>query len=335
MNARSDSDVPYNGDALIGVSVAIAVVQIVVVIARFYTRRRLQQLAFALDDYLILLALIASLGQSALYIILVKLAGVGHHMEYVEETPEKLVILEKGLYANGILDFPFTVTPAKISILVFYLRIFTTRSFKIMAYIVGTIVLGHGLGILFAAIFQCWPIAYVWDKTIEGGSCFNQLAFLPLRKLALTGVFLLGSLGTVASILRMTIFFQENATTDPTWTSTNLGIWTILEGGIIIIAACLPPIWPLIMRILPQQLRSKGSSQTPQRYYQRRYPTNQANGKTPEGFSRLGDNSQSRGSHVPSLGSQTIVARESEYYSENISLEEAVHGYRVVEREGP
>ncbi|BCS03797.1 uncharacterized protein AKAW2_70675A [Aspergillus luchuensis] len=363
MNARSDSDVPYNGDALIGVSVAIAVVQIVVVIARFYTRRRLQQLAFALDDYLILLALIASLGQSALYIILVKLAGVGHHMEYVEETPEKLVILEKGLYANEILDFPFTVTPAKISILVFYLRIFTTRSFKIMAYIVGAIVLGHGLGILFAAIFQCWPIAYVWDKTIEGGSCFNQLAFyryvsppniltdvliliMPLpyvwklhtrkgQKLALTGVFLLGSLGTVASILRMTIFFQENATTDPTWTSTNLGIWTILEGGIIIIAACLPPIWPLIMRILPQQLRSKGSSQTPQRYYQRRYPTNQANGKTPEGFSRLGDNSQSRGSHVPSLGSQTIVARESEYYSENISLEEAVHGYRVVEREGP
>lgn len=128
----------------------------------------------------------------------------------------------QGLYANEILDFPFTVTPAKISILVFYLRIFTTRSFKIMAYIVGAIVLGHGLGILFAAIFQCWPIAYVWDKTIEGGSCFNQLAFyryvsppniltdvliliMPLpyvwklhtrkgQKLALTGVFLLGSL---------------------------------------------------------------------------------------------------------------------------------------------
>lgn len=57
MNARSDSDVPYNGDALIGVSVAIAVVQIVVVVARFYTRR-LQQLALALDDYLILLALV-------------------------------------------------------------------------------------------------------------------------------------------------------------------------------------------------------------------------------------------------------------------------------------
>ncbi|GKZ72195.1 hypothetical protein AnigIFM50267_008557 [Aspergillus niger] len=361
MNARSDSDVPYNGDALIGVSVAIAVVQIVVVVARFYTRR-LQQLALALDDYLILLALIASLGQSALYIILVKLAGVGHHMEYVEETPEKLVILEKGLYANEILDFPFTVTPAKISILVFYLRIFTTRSFKNMAYIVGAIVLGHGLGILFAAIFQCWPIAHVWDTTIEGGSCFNQLAFyryvsppniltdvllliMPLpyvwklhtrkgQKLALTGVFLLGSLGTVASILRMTIFFQENATTDPTWTSTNLGIWTILEGGIIIIAACLPPIWPLIMRILPQQLRSKGSSQTPQCYH-RRYPTNQGNAKTPEGFSRLGDNSQSRGSHVPSLGSQTMVARESEYYSENISLEEAMHGLTNVRYDIP
>ncbi|RDH16310.1 hypothetical protein M747DRAFT_325614 [Aspergillus niger ATCC 13496] len=361
MNARSDPDIPYNGDALIGVSVAIAVVQIVVVVARFYTRR-LQQLALALDDYLILLALIASLGQSALYIILVKLAGVGHHMEYVEETPEKLVILEKGLYANEILDFPFTVTPAKISILVFYLRIFTTRSFKNMAYIVGAIVLGHGLGILFAAIFQCWPIAYVWDTTIEGGSCFNQLAFyryvsppniltdvllliMPLpyvwklhtrkgQKLALTGVFLLGSLKCHdrPNLYVLSVHIPQRTPTRAnhinSGTSTNLGIWTILEGGIIIIAACLPPIWPLIMRILPQQLRSKGSSQTPQCYH-RRYPTNQGNAKTPEGFSRLGDNSQSRGSHVPSLGSQTMVARESEYYSENISLEEAMHGYAI------
>ncbi|RAL01565.1 uncharacterized protein BO80DRAFT_62467 [Aspergillus ibericus CBS 121593] len=350
MDRRSASHVPYNGDALIGVSIAIAIVQIVIVGARFYTRH-IQKLALALDDYLIFLALIASLGQSALYIILVKLAGVGHHMSYVEQTPKKLVILQKGLYANEILDFPFTVTPAKISILMFYVRIFSTRTFKIMAYVVGAIVLGHGIGVLFAAIFQCWPIAYVWNHTIEGGSCFNQVAFyryvsppniltdvlilvMPLpyvwklhtrngQKLALTGVFLLGGVGTVASILRMAIFFQENATTDPTWTSTKLGIWTVLEGGIIIISACLPPIWPLLVRILPKQLRSKGSSNT----RQRRYTASQAKAKGPEGFSRLGDNSQSDQCQTPSVESRMVLARTPDQYSDSISLD-VMHGVR-------
>lgn len=155
------------------------------------------------------------------------------------------------------------MTPAKISILLFYIRIFSFRNFRILAYIVGGIVISHGIGVFFAAIFQCSPITYTWDKTIIGGSCFDQEAFyryvsppnivtdvlilvMPLpyvwklqtqveQKVALTGVFLLGSLwvsplrdicdqndpdlddrGTVASIFRMTIFFQESAMTDPT-----------------------------------------------------------------------------------------------------------------------
>lgn len=91
-----------------------------------------------------------------------------------------------------------------------------------IAYAAGFIVLGHGVGVFFAAIFQCSPVQYAWDKTIEGGSCFDQQAFyryvsppniltdvlilvMPLpfvwklhtrmtQKLALTGVFLLGGL---------------------------------------------------------------------------------------------------------------------------------------------
>jgi hypothetical protein len=83
-------------------------------------------------------------------------------------------------------------------------------------------VLGHGSGVFFAAVFQCSPVQYTWDKTIVGGSCFNQQAFyryvslpniltdfviliMPMpvvwklqtrltHKVALTGVFLLGGL---------------------------------------------------------------------------------------------------------------------------------------------
>ncbi|KAK1139089.1 hypothetical protein N8T08_001275 [Aspergillus melleus] len=246
---------------------------------------------------------------------------------------------------------PFTVTPAKISVLLFYVRIFNTFKFRMFAYAVGFIVLGHGIGVFFAAIFQCSPIAYTWDKTIQGGTCFDQQAFyryvsppnilfdvlilvMPLpfvwklhtwmgQKLALTGVFLLGGLGTVASILRMTVFFQENALTDPTWASVNLGIWTVLEGGIIIIAACLPSIWPLIVRILPNQLMSKHSSKNRRRQRQRqrhRYTTSQLNAKGVIGFARLGDSAETDkalGVDPSSLETQSVPTDD---HPESISM---------------
>ncbi|KAL4879034.1 hypothetical protein BJY04DRAFT_220630 [Aspergillus karnatakaensis] len=342
-------DTSYCGDSLMGVSIAIAIVQLVVVPSRFYTRYILR-VACTVDDYLIIPALIASLGQSALYIVLLKVAGLGYHFEYVQETPEKLVALQKGLVANQILDFPFTVTPAKLSILLFYLRIFNTFRFRILTYIVGFLVLGHGIGVLFAAIFQCSPVQYAWDKSIVGGTCFDQQAFyryvsppniltdlliliLPMpyvwklhtrltQKLALTGVFLLGGLGIVFSILRMTVFFQEEALTDPTWVSVDLGIWTVLEGAIIIIAACLPPIWPLIVRILPEKLMSRHRNTSNNQ--DARYASGQSKAKGVHSrFSRRAEGGvmgpQNRNLHQDSLGehrdtsthSQTRIIRDS------------------------
>ncbi|KAL3477450.1 hypothetical protein BJX99DRAFT_246211 [Aspergillus californicus] len=336
----ADSNVAYCGQQLMGVSISIAALQVIIVGARFYTRYT-QRVENGIDDYLMIPALIASLAQSALYIYLVKRGGVGYHLDYVARTPSKLVILQKGLYANQILDFPFTVTPAKISILLFYVRIFPVRKFRIFTYIVGAIVLGHGIGVLLAAIFQCSPIAYTWDKAIVGGSCFNQEAFfryvsppniltdvvilvMPLpyvwklhthvgHKVALTGVFLLGSLGTVASILRMTIFFQESALTDPTWTSVKLGIWTILECGIIIIAACLPSIWPLISKVRRRQLFLDSSSTQQPRP---RYSNTPRHVKGP-GFSQLGQST--KGGKSP-LNLNVPQAVESDRNTDEISL---------------
>ncbi|KAJ5809002.1 hypothetical protein N7474_010271 [Penicillium riverlandense] len=339
---NGSNSVAFCGQQLVGVSIAIAVVQILIVALRFYTRH-MQRLRYGADDYLIIPALLASLGQSALYTYLVKRGAIGYHLKYVERNPERMVILGKGLYANEILDFPFTVTPAKISILLFYIRIFDVPRFRILASIVGAIVLCHGIGVLFAAIFQCKPIAYTWDMAIPGGSCFDQEAFyryvsppniltdililiMPLpyvwklhtrigQKMALTGVFLLGSLGTVASVLRMTIFFQESAMTDPTWTSVKLGIWTILEGGVIIIAACLPAIWPLFSKMVPRRLLTNSSSkQLPRHQYN-------ATPRTPKGssgFSRLGDSTE--GSKWP-LNQRLSHEVDSDRHTEEISLD--------------
>ena len=120
------------------------------------------------------------------------------------------------------MDIPFTITPAKISILLFYLRIFGTPRFRILSYVVGSLVLATGIGVFFATVFQCVPLERAWNNSTRGGSCFDQQAFyryvslphivtdlliliMPLpfvwglqkrlaQKLALTGVFLLGGL---------------------------------------------------------------------------------------------------------------------------------------------
>lgn len=56
--SSGNKDVAYCGDSLMGVSIAIGVVQILVVAARFYARY-LQRVACAVDDYLIIPSLVA------------------------------------------------------------------------------------------------------------------------------------------------------------------------------------------------------------------------------------------------------------------------------------
>ncbi|KAL5356286.1 hypothetical protein BJX96DRAFT_162355 [Aspergillus floccosus] len=282
-------DASYCGDSLLGVCIAIVPIQIMLVAARFYTRHA-QHIACTLDDYFIVPALIGSLGHSALYIVLLEVGGLGYNLEYVQRTaPEKLVRLRKGLFASQIMCYPIIVTFAKLSILLFYTRIFRTPQFQILSYAICFIVVGHrnrqqaffryvSIPQIFTDfVILVMPLPYVW-----------KLHTHLTNKLALTGVFLLGGLELVASILRMTIFFQEEIMTDSTWVSVNLGIWSVLEGAIIIIAACLPPVWPLLVRFLPEKLRRK-SRKTPKDQPQYATRRDIELKRTSNGFSRLGD----------------------------------------------
>ncbi|KAJ5082052.1 hypothetical protein N7532_011095 [Penicillium argentinense] len=283
------------GNALIGVSIALSIVQIIFVAARFLTRY-MQRIRFGLDDYMILIALIGSLTKAVTYIVLTEVAGLGYHIDEVTHPNHKIAMIKKGFFALELLDFPFTITPAKISLLLFYLRIFNVRKFQITTYIVGSLVLAVGITVFFGTIFQCTPVDYGWDKSSGSGSCVDQITFyrgvspvnaltgimilimpLPLiwqlhaprgQKLALTGVFLLGGLGSIASIFRMIIYFLNTKVQlkDVTWFSIRLGILTVVEGAVIIIATCLVTIWPLVSRITSRRLMTWLSCSSPRKH---------------------------------------------------------------------
>ncbi len=63
---------------------------------------------------------------------------------------------------------------SKSSILLFYLRIFPGRAFKIAVWIAAFFVVGYNFACIFADTFSCNPIAKSWDVTILSGSCINR-----------------------------------------------------------------------------------------------------------------------------------------------------------------
>lgn len=109
--------------------------------------------------------------------VMVAVAGVGHHLEAVLMFhPHQVVAWAKSIYSLEMIYLPAVALP-KISILSLYLRIFPNRVFRGMTMVIVAIVLLNWLAFALASTFQCSPVTYQWDKSIEGGRCFDVLLF--------------------------------------------------------------------------------------------------------------------------------------------------------------
>jgi len=59
----------------------------------------------------------------------------------------------------------------KISVLLFYHRIFPVKWLTVVSYIVGALVISYNLAVIFVAAFQCIPLSSLW--TGKPGQCIN------------------------------------------------------------------------------------------------------------------------------------------------------------------
>ena len=138
-----------------------------------------------------------------------------------------------------------------------------------------------GLAFMFAEIGICSGQATVlWDPETEGSSCANHkwldFAFsitdvigdilviimpypfikklkVSLReKIAITSIFLLGTLSTAACIVRLAFISMAVSADHQKSANHNTGtppaVWSTIEGAVGVLAACLPPLGPLIRR---------------------------------------------------------------------------------------
>ncbi|KAI6438582.1 hypothetical protein MCOR07_011682 [Pyricularia oryzae] len=211
------------GPKLIAISCAFAVVTTVVVLLQFYAKRYSAP-RFDTYDFFLIGGYVLNLVACAMAIASCRhklapstasthLGGIGRHIESVErDTPWQVRGWAISIFAFEIGYFTSVAFP-KIAIICLYLRIFNwtgPKRYFALALIFLNAALATSLAIV--ACFQCRPLAFWWDKSIEGGSCIDIQTFYHAQ--ALPGLLL--DLGVIAlplqSIWRMNLpFFRKVA----------------------------------------------------------------------------------------------------------------------------
>ncbi|CAF9926230.1 MAG: hypothetical protein ALECFALPRED_003396 [Alectoria fallacina] len=196
--------------------------------------------------------------------------GGGRHSDTLTES--QMATFLKELNA-AVLTYTLSIAMVKISILLLYRRIFDTLIFRRATIVVGMACISWLVAALLCLAFQCHTIAerdnpdslfsdqcihikVYWDA-ITGSNMGLDLIILcmPLhmvwnlklatrQKMALSGIFTLGALVCVASLMRIiTIDLVKGG--DLTYTIVTCYMWSQVEPTMAIVCACFTTLRPL------------------------------------------------------------------------------------------
>jgi hypothetical protein len=188
----------------------------------------------------------------------------------------------------------------KVSLVLFYLQIFTTPRFRKIAYAVLALIVVNSIAIFFVATFPCKPLASFWNRDIKNGKCLNIqaaayansacalvqdiiLLVLPLaflrnlqmkryRKIAVGFMFAIGTFGAVATVMRLPSLSTFKISIDPTWDYVAVTKWSQLELAAGILCLSLPSIRIILAMIIPASVKEMLSMNTLSKAYGRSEP---------------------------------------------------------------
>ncbi|CAM1508236.1 Fc.00g050840.m01.CDS01 [Cosmosporella sp. VM-42] len=255
---------------------------------RIYGRVSAKQ--FGWDDVLISIAMILSIAEISCSYRSMRFNFIGVRSKDIPPEAD-LVIGQKWQYIVMILYNPILAL-VKTSALLFLLRLGGQKR-QVGHAIIGLLTFNAALmaGIFVSNIFQCQPISYFWLRVSQNppkGTCFNRRAFyvvtagltiitdllvlmlpfwiflglkLPLRvRMALIGVFVMGGIVTIMSILRLTWLVETLYHPKlPDWHYDIRFTYSFVETNLAIICACAPALRPLFIRWWPRFFSSQRS----------------------------------------------------------------------------
>ncbi|KAH8426642.1 uncharacterized protein LDX57_004375 [Aspergillus melleus] len=296
----------YSKEQMIALGITFLILPCIFVALRFWakwlSRKKLQW-----DDLFILIALAFSIACSITQLIGAIDGQLGQHQtlgsdgQPILDDP-RFLTYEKCKFASqmlAVIGLGFT----KASLLVLFRSIFAISGwFQPTSMVMLVVVFAWTISFFFANLFTCYPITPLVEA-FYGNKCINSVAMwysscvtdvfvdiiililpLPLvlklqlpwkQKLAVAGMFLMGTTVVAISITRLAMYIHIGQTfldhyLDATYYTSPVFFWTNIEMSLGVILACLPtlrPIWLLI----------RG---TPISYGSKSYPTYDYSGHT-------------------------------------------------------
>lgn len=161
-----------------------------------------------------------------------------------------------------------------------------------MFFAVAAVVVAWAIGMMFTVILICVPARGYWDKSVPAKCQTDQsvqlvsaignivteipllalplpviwrLSLAPRQKAVLTGIFCLGFVAVVISLLRVSFIFSPHVHLDFTHDAVDIVCWTLAEITTGSLCASLITLRPLVSRVLPEfgTVRSTLRAMTP------------------------------------------------------------------------
>ncbi|RYN46750.1 hypothetical protein AA0118_g12417 [Alternaria tenuissima] len=245
-----------------------------------------------LDDYFMLAALVVTVGlsiQSGLQISY----GTGRKSKDLN-LDEALIPTLKHWYVYQLF-YPWALFFVKASILALYHRIFTHHNFRRWVYCAAGFIIIQTVTVTFVNIFECGADpSRAWDSKFPEG-CINMskmyfanasvnivtdvvILVMPLKvfkqlnmnirkRLALMGIFMVGCVAALASILRLYALYNYTVTEDAGYDGIFILLLSQIEANVAMMSACAPAYRPLFVKLF------SSSSSAPSNQITEGYPT--------------------------------------------------------------
>lgn len=245
---------------------------------RIFARLRLN-IGLGPDDYVLLIA-------QAFYLTMTSTAwtiavtGFGQHTFWL--LTRQVMKALKFFWISELL-YLSAITFTKLSLLLFFRRIFPDNGFRKATLWAGAFIITSNISLFMALAFQCLPVHGVWTNWMYKTppvQCINVFAAvyiaagmsithdimilcMPIptlwrlnlglrKKLNLMVMFGVGSFVIVASVIRLPSLMKMGASSDPSYDQAPVAFWTNLEVSVGIICACLPACRSLIGFYFPR-----------------------------------------------------------------------------------
>ncbi|OTA56509.1 hypothetical protein K449DRAFT_162307 [Hypoxylon sp. EC38] len=288
--ARAGED---KGKATTAAISTVAAISTLFAVARLWIRVRIMR-KFQFDDFMIVISVICSWMSVGFSTTAVHYGSGRHIQTLTQEQIQGAILFTLIGFVPGILSF---VLP-KLAVVTLLSRLLNpSRTHLIWLWFMCIFCLLTMMGSVGMVFGQCQPSRSQWDFSVPARFCWDKwisvdytrgacafsafvdfyLSIYPgvvlykiqlptKKKIALSAALGIGSISTVVAVYKITVL-DSLASVDFSYDNCDLTIWTIVEGSVITIAACIPLLQPLLERIRNRPWPTKGtgqsSSQTP------------------------------------------------------------------------